>query len=772
MKFVTIITVVLIIAGTQINYGNNADSLKQLYRNSSGISKIEIALKIMKSIQRTEPEIAINYGAEAITLIDQFPDKQLMIEVMNANAWAYLYKNNLDSAKHYADLTGRLAEEFNIKRGLVLKSLTVGRILRTQGLYQQAIDTLKFAVEINSDVDDLLLQVKLFNELGSVYRRVSSYPEALSYHMQAYEIVNQQKNDDELTTTLTFLGITNDIIGNYDNALSFHQKALELNQKLNDTRGTAGSVHNIGILYQKIEQYDEALHFYNMAKKYWEELNNQEGLAATLNSIGAIHELRGNFQQALNYYQQAFEIWKINGSQYSLSISYHNLASVYKNLGKFPEAVSNIRQAIDIRSRLGDKSGTAGSMIILADIYDQTGRTDSAIIYGKRGLEIAEEGGNLSNIRQAYYVLSNIYENNKMYAEALREFKSYKSVHDSMFNSESQEVIAELEAKYKSEEKEKQIKILQQESEIQELYKIILIAGLLFVVLILILMFNRYRLKKRAHETLLKLHQTEVETANLRTEAAENKAAVLQVEYDLKRKELEAARELQLSMLPAEMPELKNVSIAAKMETATEVGGDYYDFFVGDDESLTIILGDATGHGAQAGIMVTATKSIFHLFSCKHDLVEILNRTNAGIKNIKLSNLFMSAALLRLKGNVLEYAGAGMPPAFLYRAAHDNVEELSLKGSPLGNSLEYRYTKSETILHPGDLLLLMSDGFPELFNGKMEMLDYEIIPELLKMNARKLPEEIISEFYAKASEWLNGVKQQDDMTFVVLKYTG
>ncbi|MFO7527125.1 MAG: tetratricopeptide repeat protein [Ignavibacteriaceae bacterium] len=751
---------------------NRADSLTQVYKNSSGKNRIELALQIISAIQRTNPQEAAVFGNEAIRLLEKFPDKKLEIEVMNANAWAYLYKNDIDSAIHFSDLTGDLAERYNIKKGLILKTLVIGRVLRNQGLYQEAIDTLESAVDINIVVDDPILQVKLFNELGSVHRRLSNHSEALSYHIQAHEILKEYPDAEELMTTLTFLGITNDILGNYDKALNFHQQSLELNKKHNDIRGMAGSVHNIGILYQKLDDYSQALYYYDQARKLWEELNNQGGLAATLNSIGAIHELQNNYEEALKYYKQAFAIWKKSGSQYSLSIAYHNIASANAGLSDFNEAKENIQQAIAIRKKLGDKAGTSSSIIVLSRIYNQIGNADSAIFYGREGLKLAQETGGLTSLKAAYHTLSEIYEENGLLINALQEYKNYKAVHDSIFNLERQSVIDELETKYKSEEKEQQIKILQKETEIQDLYRIVLISGLFLVLLILGLLYNRFRLKKRAHETQIKLHQTEVETANLRTEAAENKAAVLQVEYDLKRKELEAARELQLSMLPSEMPKLKNASIAAHMETATEVGGDYYDFFIGDDESLTIFLGDATGHGAQAGIMVTATKSIFHLFSCKHDLVEILNRTNAGIKNIKLSNLFMSAALLRLKGNVLEYAGAGMPPAFLYRAAHDNIEELSLKGSPLGNSLEYHYTKSETILHPGDLLLLMSDGFPELFNSKMEMLDYEIIPELLKKNARKLPEEIISEFNDKASEWLNGVKQQDDMTFVVLKYTG
>jgi ligand-binding sensor domain-containing protein len=85
----------------------------------------------------------------------------------------------------------------------------------------------------------------------------------------------------------------------------------------------------------------------------------------------------------------------------------------------------------------------------------------------------------------------------------------------------------------------------------------------------------------------------------------------LQLENDRKTKELEEARQLQLSMLPKELPKLPHLDIAVYMKTATEVGGDYYDFHLHIDGTLTVILGDATGHGMMSGMMVSIMKSLF-----------------------------------------------------------------------------------------------------------------------------------------------------------------
>jgi len=109
-----------------------------------------------------------------------------------------------------------------------------------------------------------------------------------------------------------------------------------------------------------------------------------------------------------------------------------------------------------------------------------------------------------------------------------------------------------------------------------------------------------------------------------RVKAQERRKAeitILEAENERKSQELEEARELQLSMLPKELPQLPYLDIAVYMQTATEVGGDYYDFHVGLDGTLTVVIGDATGHGMKAGTMVTAAKSLFRSYASNPDIL-------------------------------------------------------------------------------------------------------------------------------------------------------
>ena len=110
-----------------------------------------------------------------------------------------------------------------------------------------------------------------------------------------------------------------------------------------------------------------------------------------------------------------------------------------------------------------------------------------------------------------------------------------------------------------------------------------------------------------------------------------------------------------------------------------------------------------------------------------------------------------------------------MPPALVYRAATRQVEQIPLKGMPLGGPGTFPYKKTSVLLSPGDTVMLMSDGFPELFNEADEMLGYERAVEVFEEVAHKSPEEIIELFKAAVSIWMNDRAQNDDVTFVVMK---
>ena len=244
---------------------------------------------------------------------------------------------------------------------------------------------------------------------------------------------------------------------------------------------------------------------------------------------------------------------------------------------------------------------------------------------------------------------------------------------------------------------------------------------------------------------------------------------ILEADRDRKTKELDDARELQISLLPASFPELKHFEIAASMRTATEVGGDYYDFHVADDGTLTVVVGDAVGHGARSGIMVTAAKSLFSALIAEPDVATMLSRFNEAVRGMGLRRMHMAMTIARFRPDSVEIAAAAMPPPLIRRAS-GAVEEIELTGTPLG-SWRDRYISRTVPLAPGDLVLLMSDGLPELRAGASDPLGYTHAASLLRATADADARATISRFDADLDQRLGDRSPDDDITLVGVRLT-
>jgi ligand-binding sensor domain-containing protein/serine phosphatase RsbU (regulator of sigma subunit) len=250
---------------------------------------------------------------------------------------------------------------------------------------------------------------------------------------------------------------------------------------------------------------------------------------------------------------------------------------------------------------------------------------------------------------------------------------------------------------------------------------------------------------------------------------AELRAQIAEKESERKSFELEEARKLQLSMLPKEIPQLPHLDIAVYMKTATEVGGDYYDFHLHFDGTLTVILGDATGHGMMSGMMVSIMKSLFMSDRTNKELKPFFQNANEAIKDMQLGRLMMALTCVQISNNKIVTTNAGMPPLFIYRNNSQTIEEVVISNMPLGALKEVAYDVKEIKIDRGDTLLLMSDGFAELKNENKEVYGYKRARNSFEESAKREPEEIVSFLSEEGKRWTNDKETDDDITFVVIK---
>ncbi len=246
------------------------------------------------------------------------------------------------------------------------------------------------------------------------------------------------------------------------------------------------------------------------------------------------------------------------------------------------------------------------------------------------------------------------------------------------------------------------------------------------------------------------------------------------IEQDNQRKtlELNEANNLQVSMLPEAPPELSGVDMALHMRTATEVGGDYYDYLVSPgSDLLTVAIGDATGHGLKAGIVVATVKSYFITLAARLNPIEVLQYVSEGVRNLQLRNMYMGLTVLRYHKHRLNVASSGMPPMYLYRHRKQAVEEILLKGLFLGSTLQLEIRQLHLTVERDDVLLMMSDGLPELLNADDEMLGYKRIVAAFREAATfDTAQHILNHIIRLGDEWAATRPNHDDITLIVMRF--
>jgi hypothetical protein len=239
------------------------------------------------------------------------------------------------------------------------------------------------------------------------------------------------------------------------------------------------------------------------------------------------------------------------------------------------------------------------------------------------------------------------------------------------------------------------------------------------------------------------------------------------------RDELEVARELQAELLPRRVPDLPGFRFAHSYRTANEVGGDYYDFLPLPDGRLALMVGDASGHGMAAGLVMAIAnatwKTALDLDPAPEPVLALLNRTLCRTRG---KRTFMSVfyALLDPATGQLEYVSAGHPFPFL-RRADGRVEELGQGGLPLGIREPLPYRPGTTTLAPGDLLVLYTDGLAEATDPKgSEAFGFERLQALVAVGGE--PQALHDGILAAFDAHVGGEPLRDDLTLVVVARPG
>jgi len=253
-------------------------------------------------------------------------------------------------------------------------------------------------------------------------------------------------------------------------------------------------------------------------------------------------------------------------------------------------------------------------------------------------------------------------------------------------------------------------------------------------------------------------------------ELAQQRLEQVRIERERIEQELKVARSIQHASLPEELPDLEGWQIAPYYQPAREVGGDFYDFFELEDGRLGIVVGDATGKGVPAALVMASARSMLRAVAqTSNSPGDVLRRVNDPLATDIPPNMFVTCfyCILDPNSGSLSYANAGHDLPYVRRRGGE-AEELKARGMPLGLMPKMSYEENKIVLNAGQSVLFYSDGLVEAHDPIGEMFGFPRLRALVAEHGEKgsLVDFLLEELYSFVGE---GWEQEDDITLLTLQ---
>lgn len=240
--------------------------------------------------------------------------------------------------------------------------------------------------------------------------------------------------------------------------------------------------------------------------------------------------------------------------------------------------------------------------------------------------------------------------------------------------------------------------------------------------------------------------------------------------------ELEMARQIQLSILPAETPHMDGLDVSARYVPMSSVAGDFYDFIRVDSKHLGILIADVSGHGLSAALIASMLQVAL---TAQHGRADDPGRVLSGLNQClcgKFQTHFVTAAYIfvDLEKHTLHYAGAGHPPLIMWSQSAAAAKEICENGLVLGQFPEADYDAVKLQAGPGDCFLLYTDGIPEARNPSEQQFGSERLRAFLGSNSSLAGKALVDKLLDEVWRWSNlgmGESQTDDITLLAIHFT-
>ena len=372
---------------------------------------------------------------------------------------------------------------------------------------------------------------------GRVYYYKDDYTLSNKYLDKAKEILEANDELDDLAFLCFAKAAISSLKSDYIHAMKMYEKAIRLTEKTGNTKLMSTCYGGMGAVILNRNEPKRALVYFREALLNMKAIDYQQGISNVYTGIANAFELMGQLDSSLIYHNKALKIRSRLKLDRAIANSEYHQSAVLIKMGKYSEAEESLKKTKSIYVKLVEKTG-----IIITDVLkdwtnNDKGKAD-AIDIAKNALETARTLDNPNLISHAYKILSDIFAFNLDYQESYLYLTKHKKLQDSLFNTEKERVITEMEAKFQTEKKDSEIRLLKSKTEIQRKNNMLLIILIVVFAGVIVLLFFMFRLKSTAFKRQQMLREKENIIHAQERKITEKENQILQEQLESKNREL------------------------------------------------------------------------------------------------------------------------------------------------------------------------------------------------------------------------------------------
>lgn len=441
------------------NLSAQSDSLQQALQKAKGGQRIEILLKLSKITRHTSPKKAILQAREALSISKRLEKEELQSESMEQLGFLYdMVDQHATSLEYY---------------------LSALKMERRHG--------------------HPLAEADILHNLGRFYANQGSHAKALDYYFQALRIRQEKGDKTGTATTMSYIGDTYSHRQEPEQAISFYKQAVELGKETQNQRVMSISGVKVAINLHNSGHFEEASPYFDLALGAAEKMNSIHAQAGIMLAMSDAYKKEQYFKKALALNQKLLQIAKSSNNKILLARSYENLAGIHTEQDDLKLANQYLLQSITHYEAVGVPALPVVEKLM--QNYLQQDNPSKAVEIGETVLKQTAGSENLQQRGSLFKMLASAYEKQGNYQKALESQNQLAEINQQIYSKEKSEQIAEMQARYETQQKEKEILLLEEKQEKALLLRNVLIGGIVVFILIGFLVYNRQRLKIHKNKT-------------------------------------------------------------------------------------------------------------------------------------------------------------------------------------------------------------------------------------------------------------------------------